>query len=225
MPRPLELPADWLPVATLRTGGGTRPSVRRLTTPAGEVIVKDYAGADALFASLLGPLLAAREARALKRLAAVQGVPNLIERRGRRALVMQWLPAEPFKYVDRDEAFWAQFFEVLAVRVSQMHCAGVAHCDLRSLNNVLVSLDQEPCLVDFAACVFVPGRWNLPWRGVFARFCRADREALVKLKHRVAPALVSAEEKVLLAHRGLLARGARRLGQGMRWLSRALLTR
>jgi hypothetical protein len=110
MPRPLELPADWLPVATLRTGGGTRPSVRRLTTPAGEVIVKDYAGADALFASLLGPLLAAREARALKRLAGCAGVPNLIERRGRRALVMQWLPAEPFKHVDRDEAFWAQVF-------------------------------------------------------------------------------------------------------------------
>jgi predicted unusual protein kinase regulating ubiquinone biosynthesis (AarF/ABC1/UbiB family) len=114
----------------------------------------------------------------------------------------------------------AAAFERLESLVAQMHARGVAHCDLRSPSNILVDDAGRPYLVDFVARVCRGAAWNLPWNWLFVQFCRADRNALAKLKVRFAPELASDEEQKRARHRGLLDRLARRLGAGVRAVTR-----
>ena len=174
---------------------------------------------------LIGPILARRESKALTCLSSVDGVPLLIGRRGSRALLMEWFNAVPFKTLQRDTEFWKQFFITLEQTLAAIHQSGVAHCDLRSLNNVLVNEGGEVFIVDFVACCFEGRRWNLLSRAVFRRFCRVDRDAVLKLKQQVAPELLSDEQWNRIKHVGWFARGARNTGKLIRRLSRILLTR
>ena len=215
----------WTVVDTLREGGGTRARVLRVNLGDRHAVLKDHAGCDPLFSLLLGPILARRECKALKCLSSVDGVPLLIGRNGSRALLMEWFSASPFKTLQRDTEFWKLFFISLEQRLFEIHKAGVAHCDLRSLNNVLVNSNGEACIVDFVACFFEGQRWNLLSRAVFRRFCRADEDAVLKLKQQVAPELLSDEQWSRIGHVGWFARGARNTGKLIRRLSRILLTR
>ena len=216
---------EWIVVQTLREGGGTRARVLRVNLGERDAVLKDHAGCDPLFSMLLGPILTRRECKALKYLSSVEGVPLLIGRRGSRALLMEWFSASPFKTLQRDTEFWKLFFVSLEQRLVAIHQAGVAHCDLRSLNNVLVNSSGEACIVDFVACFFEGQRWNLLSRAVFRRFCRADDDAVLKLKQQVAPELLSDEQRSRIGHVGWFARGARNTGKLIRRLSRILLTR
>ncbi len=215
----------WTVVDTLREGGGTRARVLRVNLGDRHAVLKDHTGCDPLFSLLLGPILARRESKALKCLSSVDGVPLLIGRRGSRALLMEWFSATPFKTLQRDSDFWKRFFVTLEQRLAAIHQLGVAHCDLRSLNNVLVNEHGDVFIVDFVACCFEGRRWNLLSRAVFQRFCRADRDAVLKLKQQVAPELLSDEQRNRLKHVGWFARGARNAGKLIRRLSRMLLTR
>ena len=138
---------------------------------------------------------------------------------------MEWFSASPFKTLQRDTEFWKLFFISLEQRLVAIHKAGVAHCDLRSLNNVLVNSHGEACIVDFVACFFEGQRWNLLSRAVFRRFCRADEDAVLKLKQQVAPELLSDEQWSRIGHVSWFALGARNTGKLIRRLSRILLTR
>ena len=215
----------WTVVDPLREGGGTRARVLRVNLGDRHAVLKDHTGCDPLFSLLLGPILARRESKALKCLSSVDGVPLLIGRRGSRALLMEWFSATPFKTLQRDSEFWKRFFVTLEQRLAAIHQLGVAHCDLRSLNNVLVNDHGDVFIVDFVACCFEGRRWNLLSRAVFQRFCRADRDAVLKLKQQVAPELLSDEQRNRLKHVGWFARGARNAGKLIRRLSRMLLTR
>ena len=138
---------------------------------------------------------------------------------------MEWFSAVPFKTLQRDTEFWNRYFIVLEQTLAAIHQSGVAHCDLRSLNNVLVNDRGEVFIVDFVACFFKGRRWNLLSRAVFRRFCRVDRDAVLKLKQQVAPELLSDEQWNRIKHVGWFARGARNTGKLIRRLSRILLTR
>ena len=215
----------WTVVDTLREGGGTRARVLKVKLGDRHAVLKDHAGCDPLFSLLLGSILARRESKALRCLSSVDGVPLLIGRRGSRALIMEWFSAVPFKTLQRDTEFWKRYFIVLEQTLAAIHQSGVAHCDLRSLNNVLVNEGGEVFIVDFVACCFKGRRWNLLSHAVFRRFCRADRDAVLKLKQQVAPELLSDEQWNRLKHVGWFARGARNTGKLIRRLSRILLTR
>ncbi len=215
----------WTVVQTLREGGGTRARVLRVKLGDRNAVLKDHAGCDPLFSMLIGPILARRESKALTCLSSVDGVPLLIGRRGSRALLMEWFNAVPFKTLQRDTEFWKQFFITLEQTLAAIHQSGVAHCDLRSLNNVLVNEGGEVFIVDFVACCFEGRRWNLLSRAVFRRFCRVDRDAVLKLKQQVAPELLSDEQWNRIKHVGWFACGARNTGKLIRRLSRILLTR
>lgn len=204
-----------------RRGGGSRPDVVVLSLAGRNAVLKDYNACDRWFRACLGPLLAHREAKALRRLEGTPGVPRLLRRIGRRALLIEYFAAQPLKTAPRPLP--PLLFERLRKLVDEIHCRGVAHCDLRSPNNTLVDERGNPMVVDFVACVFSGHRVNLPWRWVFGQFCDADAGAVLKLERRFAPsarAAPPAEEQARWLHRL-----ARRVGAGVRRLSRALLTR
>ena len=227
-------------VETYRSGGGTRPDVLRLRLDGDCAVLKDHGACDRWFALLIGPLLTSREARALKRLADVPGVPRLLSRPGRRALLMEAAEAEPIPAGPgehhrrggqplRDDVApgvtWEQYFSRLQRLVAACHERGVAHCDLRSPGNTLVDARGNPWLVDFVACVFRGSSWNPLSAWIFSRFARADRDAVAQLKSRIDPSLLSDAERAVFERDTRADRLARRLGSGARELSRLLFTR
>ena len=212
-------------IKVLRDGGGSRPTVMRIERDGENQVLKDHAGCDPLFAALLGKLLTRREARALLKLDSVAGVPRLLGQPGSRALYMEWLGGISIKEALVQETDWPKFLAELENIVSQIHAQGVAHCDLRGLSNVLVGPDETPYVIDFVSCFFSGARWNFIRGWVFRRFCEADRQALLKLRQRVAPESMNSADAESIAHAGAFNRAMRRIGQGIRKLSLWLLTR
>ena len=212
-------------IKVLRDGGGSRPNVLRIHRDGEDQVLKDHAGCDPLFAVLLGKLLTRREARALLRLNSVVGVPCLLGQPGSRALYMEWLNGISIKEALAQETDWPKFLTELENTLREIHAQGVAHCDLRGLSNILVGPDQTPYIIDFVSCFFSGSRWNFIRGWVFRRFCEADRQALLKLRQRVAPESMDAADAELIEHSGIFNRAMRQVGQGIRKLSLWLLTR
>lgn len=200
-----------------KCGGATEPEVALLERHGERAILKDYGRTPGWFGRWIAPILIWREATALSRLHDIAGVPRLYRQIDRRALLMEYLPAQP----------WAQApapadisYERLRTLIDAMHERGVAHCDLRSPSNILIDADGWPQVVDFVARIQRGRAWNLPWNWLFRRFCSADDGALIKLKQRFAGHLVSAQEQAAAAHRGPTERVARQVGAGVRRLTR-----
>ena len=206
-------------VHSFRRGGGTEPDVVIVACGQARAVLKDYGRADGWFARLIGPLLIHREAQALRRLAGVTGVPRMLRRLDARAVLMEYVPAEPWPRMQPP----AVAFDRLDALVANMHTRGVAHCDLRAPSNILVDESGRPFLVDFVARVCRGRPWNLPWNWIFRRFCQADRNALAKLKVRHAPELATEQDRYLATHRGIWVKGVRRAGDVIRRSFRALV--
>ena len=217
--------ADRHVIKVLRDGGGSRPTVMRIQRDGEDQVLKDHAGCDTLFAALLGKLLTRREAHALVKLDSVAGVPRLLGQPGSRALYMEWLDGISVKEALIRETDWPKFLAELENTLREIHAQGVAHCDLRGLSNILVGPDQTPYVIDFVSCFFAGPRWSFLRGWVFRRFCEADRQALLKLKQRVAPESMNAADAESIAHSGVFNRAMRRVGQGIRKVSLWLLTR
>lgn len=194
---------DRLTVRILRPGSKARPEVRLIEAEGRQYVVKDYGGPTPLAKRLLGVLLTRRERAALERAAGIPGVVVVVGTIGRTALVTE--------YVDATEATSAppelltpEFFAQLAATIEALHRRGVVHGDLKKLENVLVSREGRPVLVDFTAA-FISGSSPLaalvlPW------VADDDVRAVYKLKQRLAPHLLSPQEAAFLEERGVLER-------------------
>jgi hypothetical protein len=201
---------------------GSRPAVLVVRVGDGEAVLKDYSHCDRLFAGLIGPLLVWRETSALARLEGTPGVPRLIRTLGPRAFLMEHLRGAD-KARKQPQTAQPVFFERLGQLVERIHARGVAHCDMRRSGNILVDASGEPYLVDFVSCAFLRPWWH-PLGWLFPLLCQADRDAIIKLKNRVAPELMTEEERGRLNHSriGLIARG---FGAVVRDIFRFLLVR
>ncbi len=207
-----------------RRAGGTRPDLRVVATDEGQVVVKDFRHSDFLFRVIVGPILIRREAGALRKLDGVRGIPHFVGRVDRYALAIAHV-----KGISLDKKgiwpFTDAFFDDLRTVIDEMHGRGVAHCDLRSRGNVMLGEDGAPYVVDFAACVFLGRGINPFFRWLFQQFVLADRDAVLRIKKRLAPELLTEREKTELATPLPFERPAAAFGQAVRRITRRLLTR
>lgn len=160
----------------VRTLGGrnrTKPVVHLHDEP--YVAIKDYGVLPPWLRMSWGRALARREARALERAAAVEGVPRLIEMRGRYRLVLERVDGTPL--ADWTEPPPASAAARLAAIVEALHRAGVAHGDLHH-RDVLIDADGTVHVVDLATALLdgQPG-WE--------RWARRDRAAVARLSARI----------------------------------------
>lgn len=100
----------------------------------------------------LGRRLAARERRALERLADLPNVPNSLGdvRAGGvvlpNAVARVYVPGHPLR---ADERVRPDFFPTLHRVLGEMHRRGIAYVDLHKRENIIVGADGRPYLIDF----------------------------------------------------------------------------
>jgi len=208
----------------LRRAGGTRPDLRVVDVGGRLLVVKDFRSSDPLFRLAVGPILIRREFGALRNLLGVDGVPQLAGVVDRYALAMEMIVGRRLDHVPGKE-LTQDYFDKLRLVIDSVHKRGVAHCDLRSRGNAMLGDDGKPYVVDFAACVFKGRGFNPFFVWLFRQFVRADRNALLRMKDRFAPHLMTADDRDELAKPLPFERPAKAFGESVRRITRRLLTR
>ena len=122
-----------------------------------------------------------REHRIYRRLQGVDGVPRCYGLFEGRYLVLQFIDGQTFRHATIEDH--ARFFEQLLAIITAIHELGLAHGDLMRKENILVSRDQRPYLIDFGVAVArKPGfhPLNYFWHGFLHQH---DLNAWVKHKN------------------------------------------
>ncbi len=179
-------------VKTFRRGSGTAAQISLVRIRGQEVVLKSYPWKRTLLHSFAARLMTSRECRAYRRLRGVRGVPGFLHRRGSNGLVMEHLvgAAHP---VDCEVAWRDSFFEEVKQILAAVRSRGVLHGDV--CHNVLVGPRAEAYLVDFGASFTIP-RLLLPLSSPLLAIGRVyDERAVLELKYRIAPDLLTVEEK------------------------------
>lgn len=132
---------------------------------------------------------AAREARALHRLASIDGVPALLGWDGRE-LLRSYLAGAPMQQAQpRQRGYYRDALRLLA----RLHRRGIVHNDLAKEPNWLVRADGSPALVDFQIA------WTRGRRGrLFRLLAREDLRHLLKHKRTYCAAALSARQRAIL---------------------------
>jgi predicted Ser/Thr protein kinase len=137
-----------------------------------------------------------REYQAYQRMAGLAGVPECYGMIDGRYLVIEYIRATPYReaeFTDRER--W--FDEFLAV-LRSFHQRGVSHGDLKSKSNVLVTMDEKPCVIDFGtAFVQKPGFHPVNNR-LFEHGKRMDINAWVKHKYHGKYSNIAGADRELL---------------------------
>ena len=98
-------------VQTFRKGGGSRPDVLLIEIDGHQAVLKDQNNADYLFALLIGPILTWRECKALKKLASLDCIPDLLHQPSKRSFLMSYHPSEQITHLSKITADWPVFFQ------------------------------------------------------------------------------------------------------------------
>ncbi len=192
-----------LTVEVYREAYRARPEVRRIRMMGCDAVVKDYGRAGNVFKHIVGAFLSTREAAALRKAEGLPGVPRFFALARRWILVVEHLDARRVTDLDqreRERLLTPAFFTRMTALIAQLHGRGIAHGDLEKLDNILVTADGSPVIVDFAAAVMAG--MNPLAAIVLPHLQENDRRAVYKLKSRLAPHLLTDEEESKLHSRG-----------------------
>jgi tRNA A-37 threonylcarbamoyl transferase component Bud32 len=206
--RPLaatETPPRRPPLRVLREAEAARPEVRVEDWDGTLVVVKDYTVKGTWVKRLVGRFLVGREAAAHRRLADVEGVPPALETGDPCVFAHLYVEGAPAPGVP--DRLTPAFFERLYALVAELHARGLAHGDLKRLENVLVQRDGAPALVDLSAAILSGS--NPLAAALLGYIVDDDFRGIAKLKQRHAPHLLTAAERDLLNRRGLAERAWR----------------
>jgi hypothetical protein len=204
----------------LRPGGGSRPDLLLVEDQGCAAVVKDYRYSSWLMRAAVGPWLIGREERIYRLLGGSPGVPRLICRLDRWALVVEHVEGRSCADF-ADGELPAEFFERLLEVVKAMHSHGVVHCDIKNRANIVVALDGKPYLLDFATAFTRGGRLNLLKRLAFERFRVDDLRGVVKARLLVGQ-LWNQSDAEFAFRRGPAERAIRAIRDGARWLFKQL---
>lgn len=181
-------------VTIVKRGPWTKADILKVAHDGSEAILKDYS-AKSWPVRLFGRRQLRRERRALRRLQGLPGVPIELGEVSPWGLLMEPVPGEPItRWRRRGREAILPMVERLSGLVDRIHERGVAHLDLRKRDNILVSGDGIPSIIDFNASVcFEPG--SLGARLVFPVLRRIDRAAVLKWKSHLVPDLLTSAEQ------------------------------
>jgi len=192
-------------VGVLREAEAARPEVRVEEWDGRLVVVKDYRVNATRVKLWVGKYLVAREAAAHRWLAGLDGIPEAVATGSPYVFGHEYVEGSPAPEVP--ERLTASFFEHLYKLIAAIHERGVAHGDLKRLENIIVRPDGMPAVVDLSAAI-MPG--SNPMAALLLGYIQDDDlRAVAKLKQRHAPHLLCQWECELLARRPFAERAWR----------------
>lgn len=152
--RDLDVPPDAIDCTLMRKGKWCNANVYRVKSGGRILTVKEFYSRHPLVRVTIGRLLIAREAKALRHLAGLPGIPTGLTQLGRHALSLDYLAGLTLSELRRSrQQLPRQFFEELEECVGAMHRKGFAHLDMRNLGNIICGMDGQPYFIDFQSCV------------------------------------------------------------------------
>jgi serine/threonine protein kinase len=163
-------------------GSGYQASVHLYNTPAGAMVVKKPHES-----KLLGRLwryLIRREDAVYARLRGVPGVPRSFGLIEGQYLVLEHITGPSLREQEAQLHDRERFFEHLLETLRAMHAAGVAHCDLKRKDNVIVGPGERPYLIDFGVAWLRSDSSRLVNRFWFQTGKQMDYNAWIKLKYQ-----------------------------------------
>jgi len=158
-------------------------------------VFKDFRPRSFLARNLLGRFLLAREIRGLRRFAGIEAQPREALRVDEFSLAYRFLPGRSLRKVHGAQ-LGADFFPALERTVQRMHArVGIVHLDLRNAENILVTEEGAPALLDFQS--HMSTRW-MP--GPLRRFAQeVDFAAIYKHWAKLSPETLGTARAALLA--------------------------
>ena len=204
MPEQLHITSDihQSPATSLVRGTGIKADLNLVEWNGVRLVVKTFVGRWWL-ARWIGRYQIAREGRAYRHLAGIEGIPVLHEGPDNLTLVMQYLEGQRITWIRHKPMPKREVVEALRKLMESLHARGVAHLDLRRRDNILVDEKGAVRLIDFATAQVSPaGSWRR--RLLFPLFRSVDRSAFLKWKRVLTPEdLSEREERKLRRHRAL----------------------
>ncbi len=156
-----------------------------------------------------------REFEAYQRMEGLEGVPCCYGLVDGQYLALEYIRGVHYRDAQfRDREGW---FEAFLDVIRGIHDRGVSHGDLKSKDNILVTEDERPCIIDFGTA-FVRRQGFHPLNNrIFELGRRLDLNAWIKHKYHGRYEDASREDREILRY-GLLERAVRRArgGRGVR---------
>jgi len=100
----------------------------------------------------LGRWLLFREILVYKKLNGIEGIPKLIARVGKDAILLTFEEGKPLRK-ETKPFIPVGFFDKLEALVNAIHERGIVHLDLGQRKNILVRKDGSPVILDFGSAV------------------------------------------------------------------------
>lgn len=149
-----------------------------------------------------------REYQAYRQLQGVKGIPECLGFLDQRYLMLEQVRGKPYRDSEINDR--EQFFDQLLEILQAIHTRQVAHGDLKSKGNLLVTEQQLPCVIDFGTSFRQKSVFHPINNWFFRTAKRLDLNAWVKHKYEGHYSNASAADAELL-HYGWLETLVRRL--------------
>ena len=134
-----------------------------------------------------------REYAVYQRLEGVAGVPRCFGLDNDR-LLLEFIEGNPLRLSSGELENRDRFFAVLLETLQSIHRAGVAHSDMKRKDNIIVTPEGLPVLIDFGSAVLRPAREG-SWKfRIFQQACQIDLNSWVKHKYLARYDEVTAED-------------------------------
>lgn len=182
MPKTKRLPSPPLAGSILLKAAHSplQPDVWKVYGKDGPKVWKTFRESPSLLRRTICRWIAAREARNLRLLEGMDGIPRLISMPEPWTIEMTWLNAEPLPEVK--QSLPQAYFIRLDAMLSEMHSRGLNHGDLRRKNLLRDTETGEPRLLDFAQSLYGSTQSSLYFKIIVQRAFEIDRLKLLKLK-------------------------------------------
>ena len=182
-----------LPARAIRRGHTYKPDLLIYQVDGEEIVLKDYGSKRGPWLAVVGAICTGLEARALRVLAGLKGVPQFRGRPDRYSVAMTYIAGRRVRGADPELRGNERFVRELERIVARMHRRGVVHLDLKHRSNLMVSSDGWPVVLDFESALCFDPRW-FGGRLAVRLLGRLDLLAVQNWKRRLCPHTLSESE-------------------------------
>ncbi len=205
----------------IRPPSSTRPVIWLVEEYGAKVVVKDFSRNGFFYRNIFGRFLIWREEKAYRRLKNLEGVPRCYGTIDGLAIITEFIDGKTLKQIEKERRLTPSFFSRFEELVEAFHARGIAHCDLKRTPNILVTRDNRPYILDWAAAVSSNECRIFPLTRLYNRLVRDDEMAIIKIKLRHLPEEVSAEQQLVYERRSKAEQVVRAIRDKLReWLQR-----